>query len=48
VMPYFGFWLSGSVSLFSFLFHLRVFASLLSVVFSLFMPKRIGLRHVVR
>jgi hypothetical protein len=33
VMPYFGFWLPGSVSLFFFLFHLRVFASLLSGIF---------------
>jgi ABC-type uncharacterized transport system permease subunit len=49
VMPYFGFWLPGSVSLFSFLFHLRVFASLLSGVFSpLFMPERIGVRQAIR
>jgi hypothetical protein len=42
-------WLLGSVSLFSFLFHLWVFASLLSGGFSpLFMPERIGLRQVVR
>jgi hypothetical protein len=32
-MPCFGFWLPGSVSLFSFLFHLQIFASLLSGVF---------------
>jgi hypothetical protein len=30
VMPYFEFWLPDSVSVFSFLFHLRVFGSLLS------------------
>jgi hypothetical protein len=29
----FGFWLPGSVSLFPFLFHLRIFASLLRGVF---------------
>jgi hypothetical protein len=47
-MTCFGFGLPGSVSLFSFLFHLWVFASLLSGVLVLFVLERIGLRQVIR
>jgi hypothetical protein len=45
----FRFWLPYSVFLFSFLFHLQVFASLLSgVLLILFVPERIGLCQAVR
>jgi hypothetical protein len=47
-MPYFDFWLPGSISVFSFLLHIQIFTSLLSGVCSLFMTESIGLSQAIR